>query len=112
QSGPELPNIFLGPRPAGALLGSVGLKFEEILKLMETGEPITPRALSVPVRLNIAMHEIKEQAQNVVGIFDGSDLRLRQEYVLLSAHYDHHKRVDDTIYYGADDDGSGTSAVL
>jgi hypothetical protein len=112
QIEPELPSIYLGSGPAGALLSSIDIKFEDLMKLIETGEPLVPSALPLPVRLHIAMREIKEQAQNVVGIFDGSDPRLRQEYVLVSAHYDHLKTTGDSVYYGADDDGSGTSAVL
>jgi hypothetical protein len=112
QGIPELPNVFIGPAPVDALLGSTNLNFDQLLKLMETGEPLKPCVLSVPARLNIAMREIKEQAQNVVAIFEGSDPRLKNEYVMLSAHYDHLKSSGDTVYYGADDDGSGTAAVL
>ncbi len=56
-------------------------------------------------------------AVNVVGILPGSDLRLRDEAVLVDAHYDHLGIAatpvnGDSIYNGADDDGSGTVAVL
>jgi hypothetical protein len=53
---------------------------------------------------------------NVVGMIRGSDPALSQEVVLVDAHYDHlgvGKAVDgDSIYNGADDDASGTTAVL
>ena len=53
---------------------------------------------------------------NVVGIIQGSDATLKNEYVLIDAHYDHlgvGRAVDgDSIYNGADDDASGTVAVL
>jgi len=55
-------------------------------------------------------------AVNVVGILLGSDPRLRREAVVVSAHYDHlgiGRPVNgDSIYNGADDDASGTTAVL
>jgi acetylornithine deacetylase/succinyl-diaminopimelate desuccinylase-like protein len=55
-------------------------------------------------------------APNVIGIVPGSDSRLRDEYVLLSAHMDGlgvGRPVDgDSIYNGADDNASGTAAVL
>jgi Zn-dependent M28 family amino/carboxypeptidase len=42
---------------------------------------------------------------------EGTDLK--DEYVFLTAHYDHLGiRNDTTIYYGADDDGSGTVSIL
>lgn len=55
-------------------------------------------------------------AANVVGIIRGSDPQLANEYVLVDAHYDHvgiGRPVNgDSIYNGADDDASGTVAVL
>lgn len=55
-------------------------------------------------------------APNVVAIFPGADPTLRNEYVVLSAHMDHvgvgRPVRGDSIYNGADDDASGTSALL
>ena len=55
--------------------------------------------------------------QNVVGVLEGSDPVLKNEYVALGAHYDHvgtgtADATGDKIYNGADDDGSGTTGVL
>ena len=49
-------------------------------------------------------------AFNVVGMIPGSVYP--DEYVFITAHYDHLGIVDGKIYYGADDNGSGTSAML
>jgi Zn-dependent M28 family amino/carboxypeptidase len=55
---------------------------------------------------------------NVVGIIPGADPALRDDVVLVDAHYDHlgvrtpATPGADSIYNGADDDGSGTTAVL
>jgi Zn-dependent M28 family amino/carboxypeptidase len=55
-------------------------------------------------------------APNVVAVFPGSDPTLRNEYVVLSAHMDHvgvgRPVRGGSIYNGADDDASGTSALL
>jgi hypothetical protein len=55
-------------------------------------------------------------AVNVLGAIRGSDPALRNEYVLVDAHYDHlgiGRPVNgDSIYNGADDDASGVTAVL
>ena len=56
-------------------------------------------------------------APNVVGILEGSDPELKEEYVLFSAHMDHigigsPNAQGDSINNGADDDASGTTAVL
>jgi hypothetical protein len=54
---------------------------------------------------------ITNQSSNVIGILQGTDLK--DEYLFITAHYDHlGKRGDSVIYYGADDDGSGTVGVI
>jgi hypothetical protein len=58
----------------------------------------------------------RRSTQNVVAVLEGSDPVLRREYVALGAHYDHvgigTPIEGDGIYNGADDDGSGTVALL
>ncbi len=49
-------------------------------------------------------------ASNVIGIIEGTDKK--DEYVFLTGHYDHLGKHDGKIYYGADDDGSGTCGVI
>ena len=55
---------------------------------------------------------------NVVGIVEGSDPKLKDTYVAYGAHYDHNgfregaKPGEDMIFNGADDDGSGTVAIM
>jgi hypothetical protein len=60
--------------------------------------------------------EKRREAFNVIGMIPGSDPALRHETVVVAAHYDHvgmGRAVDgDSIYNGADDDGSGSVAVL
>jgi hypothetical protein len=59
----------------------------------------------------------KPTAVNVVGVLRGSDPSLRDEFVLIDAHYDHLGMrgpgvKGDSIFNGADDDASGVTAVL
>jgi len=49
-------------------------------------------------------------ASNVVGIVEGTDKK--DEYVFVTGHYDHLGMRNGNIYYGADDDGSGTCSVI
>src|SRR6185436_2571923 len=50
---------------------------------------------------------------NVAGIVRGSDAKLSAEFVVLSAHYDHlGPRSKNKTYFGADDNASGTTALL
>jgi hypothetical protein len=53
--------------------------------------------------------EIRESS-NVIAVLPGTDKA--GEYVFLTGHYDHLGKRGDVIYYGADDDGSGTVSVM
>jgi Zn-dependent M28 family amino/carboxypeptidase len=50
------------------------------------------------------------ESSNVVGILPGTDKK--NEYVFVTGHYDHLGKKGNVIYYGADDDGSGTTSVM
>lgn len=68
------------------------------------------------LRLTVAVQTKAETTRNVIAVLEGSDNKLKQEYVALGAHYDHvgigRAVAGDSIYNGADDDGSGTTALL
>jgi len=49
---------------------------------------------------------------NVVAMLPGSDPELRHEFVVIGSHLDHLGKRGGTIFYGADDDGSGSTALL
>jgi len=51
-----------------------------------------------------------DDSENVVAFIKGSTLP--NQYIIISAHYDHLGKKYGRVYYGADDDASGTSAVL
>ena len=65
-----------------------------------------------------AVHNGKFTTRNVIGILLGSDTKLKDEVILLSAHMDHMGVIPeeaigrDDIFNGADDDASGVTAVL
>jgi hypothetical protein len=71
----------------------------------------------LPVTLIQRARKGSATAPNVIGILDGSDPDLRNEYVVYSGHMDHvgvgaPDESGDSIYNGADDDASGTAAVI
>lgn len=55
---------------------------------------------------------LETPVSNVVALIPGSDERLKDEVVVVGAHYDHVGARGEHIYNGADDDGSGTVAIL
>ena len=50
------------------------------------------------------------KGENVLGYIEGNDLK--DELIIITAHYDHLGKHDSLIFNGADDDGSGTVATL
>ena len=65
---------------------------------------------NITTKLDFKKRTTVLNASNVIGYVEGTDRK--DEYVFLTAHYDHLGKKDDVIYYGADDDGSGTVTVI
>ncbi|WP_276504794.1 M28 family peptidase [Terrimonas pollutisoli] len=92
---------------AEKILGSEG---KGILEKMKT-TPLASKIVKANVDLGYFKTTSTVYASNVLGLIEGTDKK--DEYVLITSHYDHvGKRSDGTIYYGADDDGSGTTGIL
>ncbi|PSL49023.1 peptidase M28-like protein [Chitinophaga niastensis] len=98
---------YITPAVAAGLLGAGN--GDSLLSAIDNG-------WKVPVISNTAVHIVFNKAgttlqpSNVLGYLEGTDKK--EEVVFVTAHYDHLGKIKDEIYYGADDDGSGTSAVL
>ena len=50
--------------------------------------------------------------KNVIGVIPGNDPVLKDEYIIIGAHYDHLGVMNDQIYNGADDNASGTATII
>lgn len=88
----------------------MGNEAKGIFEKMKTG---IPEAKNYQANIDLSYQKVslKTEVSNIIGIVEGSDKK--DEYVIVTAHYDHvGKRNDTTIFYGADDDGSGTVSVL
>jgi Zn-dependent M28 family amino/carboxypeptidase len=98
---------------AEKLAGQLGTTVDKLYDAAKKGEPLAPKPLDASAQLDVSLTASTEHSQNVVGILEGADPKLRDEYLVISAHYDHLKTNEKgEIYPGADDDGSGTAAVL
>lgn len=71
---------------------------------------IFPQKNAATVRANVNVEDVN--VPNVVGMLPGSDKVLKDEYVGVGAHLDHLGTSNGTVYPGADDDGSGSTALL
>jgi Zn-dependent M28 family amino/carboxypeptidase len=117
-SGPRMPGIIASPRLANILLQGERRSATSIFESAYANQLLEPFELNPEKKLAITVKTKSDVAatQNVVGVFEGSDPVLKNEYVALGAHYDHVgvgiPVNGDAIYNGADDDGSGTTALL
>lgn len=69
-----------------------------------------PKAYDINLLLELNKITAHLQSSDVLGYLEGTDLK--DEFLVISAHYDHLGMNGDVIYYGADDDGSGTTSLL
>ena len=116
--GAQLPAIIPAPRLTNSLFQGERRDATSLFESAYGGEMPEPFALDPNKKLSLTVKVKSDGAntQNVVAVFEGSDPVLKNEYVALGAHYDHvgtgTALNGDAIYNGADDDGSGTTALL
>jgi len=109
----HIPAAQISPAIAGALVAGTGKTLESLAKAAETprGTPPTPLPNArVELRTAVDRHIVPDR--NVVAILEGSDPRLKNEWVIVSAHFDHNGADAAQIFNGADDNGSGTVALI
>lgn len=102
------PNLYaISDQIAESIMGA---DYAAAKEAMKAGNPVAKAyAANLTVDFNKVVTEL--QSTNVIGFLEGSDKK--DEYVFLTAHYDHiGKTAAGVINYGADDDGSGTVSVL
>jgi hypothetical protein len=99
----SFPTLYLGRLAVADLLG--GRSLEELPMGEQLAEEFTERRTLVEPdgRLDV---------ENVCGLWPGSDPELKDEVLIVSAHYDHVGTSRGEIYNGADDNGSGTCGML
>jgi hypothetical protein len=85
---------------------------EPIHKQADSGGGQVFVASSVPVELAASVSRTTVADRNLVARIEGSDPALKEEAVIVSAHYDHDGADGARVFNGADDNGSGTVAVL
>jgi hypothetical protein len=104
---------IIDPRVADQILTETGKSTRE-MREAATAEGYQPMLLSkTTVKIESQVSKEMKETENVMGLLEGSDPKLKGQVVVFSAHYDHLGiRSDGTVYPGADDDGSGTVTVL
>lgn len=117
-----IPVINISKNLANIIFNQDGKDFKKIEKqIIETKKP-NSFALNKKINITTDVQPNVVTTQNVVAYLEGSDKKLKNEYILIGAHYDHlgfggkntTSRMPDTIaiHNGADDNASGVASIL
>ena len=110
---------------AGALLAGSGKDLKSLQSALDTENPHAESGFILPkvrVRLSIAVEHLKKRDRNVLAMLPPGEYPPQPHYILVGAHYDHlgfgesgamrRKGEENQVHPGADDNASGTAAVL
>jgi Zn-dependent M28 family amino/carboxypeptidase len=110
----RIPAAQVSPALAASLAGRTAESFAELARSAETAHGFTPVALTAAGKVDLltAVDRHVVPDRNVLASLEGSDPRLKNEWVIVSAHFDHNGADPTQVFNGADDNGSGTVALL
>ena len=109
----SIPAMQISPALAAQLIAGTGKTLVELGRAAETARGATPIAVpntKIELAAAVVQHVIPDR--NVVALIAGADPRLKDEWVIVSAHIDHEGADQVGVFNGADDDGSGIVALL
>ncbi len=114
---PPFPQIFLTRDAAERALANSAGTLEDFLARHPEGAPFQSAVAELTLDAELPLNTVQTAyPPNVIAKIPGSDPELRDEYIVLSAHFDHvgvgQPMEGDSIYNGADDNASGTTALL
>jgi Zn-dependent M28 family amino/carboxypeptidase len=102
-------HVYISTTMATEIIGKKQKKILKSRKKMAKGKG-SPVSLVATLDLDLEKEIKILQSNNVIGYIEGTDKK--DEYLVVSAHFDHLGKRGDDIYYGADDNGSGSSLLL
>ncbi|RPJ84786.1 MAG: M20/M25/M40 family metallo-hydrolase, partial [Acidobacteria bacterium] len=98
---------------ANAILEGTGQTVDDLKAAIEKNlKPVSKDIAGAKVTLTTTSKSSLVRCKNVLGMIEGSDPKLKDEYFVIGAHFDHNGRWEDYIWNGADDNGSGSIGVV
>lgn len=108
----------VSPANAARMLGVSVNELQSVYSTLSANpSAFSPRELNYVFKATPTIETLQVPTRNIIAVVEGSDPLLKHEYVVVTAHYDHTgigapDATGDRIYNGADDDGSGTVAIM
>jgi hypothetical protein len=110
----DLPVFNIQTRVADDLLAGSGKTIAQLQDAIDKGG--TPQSIAIPsatVQLRRAIRERQNvDTHNVLGVIEGSDPKLKDEYVVVTGHFDHVGEKPPFTFHGADDNATACAAVI
>jgi hypothetical protein len=109
----NLPMLQIDTTLTKSLFEGSGYTYSQLYKIITENDK--PHSLQLPsnVYINVEAEYHKQiDSYNIVGILKGNDPELNNEWILITAHLDHVGFQCDVIYPGANDNASGSAAVI
>ncbi|MFN3530166.1 MAG: M28 family peptidase [Bacteroidia bacterium] len=110
DAGSKVPLFVLSPKAGKKLMKAYGIKAKKLLAAASKNKRGVVKAFEGPLQLVVEVRHRRMEVPNVAGMVRGE--QLPEEYVILSAHLDHLGVHDGKLHPGADDNGSGSAALL
>ena len=111
--GARAPSMTIERRYALDLARALGVETTMLIAGgADSAAPVEIREAKGPLALALRVKSEEVRVPNVVGMLPGSDPDLKARYIGVGAHLDHLGVSGGTVYWGADDDGSGSTAML
>ena len=111
--GVQIPVVRISSSLAERLAGAAGRTLQELGAHAETGGGGTAVELpGVDLEVTVRVRHATTPVDNVVGLIEGADPELRDEWIIICAHYDHEGVIGDRIFNGGDDNASGVAGLL
>lgn len=106
--------LFANVETADAILKETGKTLKQIqIEINKTMKPASCLIKEVKAEIILTKTVSHVAGENIVALVEGSDPQLKNEYVILTAHYDHVGiSTMGEVNNGADDNGSGTVTLL
>lgn len=113
MGGSNVPTINITREIANLILENTGKSIDDLKKAIETTYKPASRDLpGVRVTINSTAKVNLVRTMNVIGYIEGSDPKLKDEYFVVGAHFDHLGKWEDYIFNGSDDNASGSVGVI
>jgi len=113
MGGGSVPTLNITREMANLILGNTNKTIDDLKKTIEsTYKPASRDLPGARVSISSTADVRLVRTMNIIGYIEGSDPKLKDEYFVVGAHFDHVGKWEDYIFNGSDDNASGSVGVM